>query len=51
MDAAPAHGWKPLYQERYPWAGGPDHYAGWLENGEGFKIELVAESAPPADAE
>lgn len=45
-EAAPDHGWQPLYQERYPWAGGPDHYAGWLENAQGFKIELVAERAP-----
>ncbi|WP_223626015.1 VOC family protein [Microbacterium sp. EST19A] len=43
MSAAPTHGWRPLYQDRYPHAGGPDHYAGWLENAEGFKIELVAE--------
>lgn len=49
MDAAPAHGWQPLYQERYPRAGGPDHYAGWLENAQGYKVELVAESAPSAD--
>ncbi|RLP73698.1 glyoxalase [Mycetocola tolaasinivorans] len=40
---APAHGWTPLYQDRYPHAGGPDHYAGWLENAAGFKVEVVAE--------
>lgn len=43
MSSAPAHGWQPLYQDRYPHAGGPDHYAGWLENTEGFKVEIVAE--------
>ncbi len=43
--AAAAHGWTPLYAERYPHAGGPDHYAGWLENVAGFKIEVVAEDA------
>ncbi|WP_315108267.1 VOC family protein, partial [uncultured Microbacterium sp.] len=35
MAAAPEHGWRPLYAERYPHAGGPDHYAGWLENSAG----------------
>lgn len=39
----PANGWSPLYHERYPHAGGPEHYAGWLENTAGFKVELVAE--------
>lgn len=43
MAAASAHGWRPLYQERYPHAGGPDHYAGWLENSAGFKVEVVAD--------
>ncbi|MBT9607096.1 VOC family protein [Microbacterium sp.] len=43
MEAAPAHGWRTLYQERYPFAGGPEHYAGWLENSAGFKAEIVAE--------
>ncbi|WP_040164122.1 VOC family protein [Microbacterium gorillae] len=42
MAAGSAHGWTPLYHERFPHAGGPDHYAGWLENATGFKIEVVA---------
>ncbi|WP_164233922.1 VOC family protein [Microbacterium hydrocarbonoxydans] len=42
MAEAAAHGWRPLYHERYPHAGGPDHYAGWLENADGFKAEIVA---------
>ncbi len=42
MADAPARGWTPLYQERYPHAGGPGHYAGWLENSAGFKAEVVA---------
>lgn len=45
MAAAPAHGWRPLYSERYPHAGGPDHYAGWLENTAGFKAEIVADES------
>jgi hypothetical protein len=36
------HGWSQLYADRHPWAGGPDHYAAFLENGERFKVELVA---------
>lgn len=43
MSAAPTQGWTPLYQERYPHAGGPQHYAGWLANAAGFKVELVAD--------
>ncbi|KRC63192.1 glyoxalase [Agromyces sp. Root81] len=43
MADAPAHGWRPLYQERYPHAGGEAHYAGWLENSAGFKAEIVAD--------
>jgi catechol 2,3-dioxygenase-like lactoylglutathione lyase family enzyme len=42
MRDAPGHGWAPLYRDRYPHAGGPDHYAGWLENPDGFKVEVVA---------
>ncbi|MGO1532328.1 MAG: VOC family protein [Micrococcaceae bacterium] len=45
MTDAPQHGWRPLYQERYPHAGGPDHYAGWLENSAGFKAEVVADGS------
>lgn len=45
MSDAPGHGWSALYQERYPHAGGPDHYAGWLENGAGFKVEVVADGS------
>lgn len=46
MGEATARGWRPLYQERYPFAGGPDHYAGWLENSDGFKVEIVADVPP-----
>lgn len=44
MAEAPAHGWRLLYHERYPHAGGAEHYAGWLENSAGFKVEVVAEA-------
>lgn len=43
MADAQEQGWRPLYQERYPHAGGPDHYAGWLENSADFKVEIVAD--------
>jgi len=45
MSAAPGHAWSLLYQDRYPHAGGPDHYAGWLENSAGFKVEIVGDRA------
>ena len=45
MAAASEHGWRPLYADRYPHAGGPDHYAGWLENSAGFKAEVVADES------
>lgn len=41
-EQAGQHGWRPLYHERYPHAGGPHYYAGWLENSSGFKAEVVA---------
>ena len=37
-----AHGWKLMFADRHPHAGGPDHYAAFLENADGFEIELVA---------
>ena len=45
MVDAPHYGWQPLYADRYPHAGGSDHYAGWLENAAGFKVEVVAEAS------
>lgn len=45
MSEALEHGWRPLYEDRYPHAGGPDHYAGWLENSAGFKAEVVADES------
>ncbi|GAA2583956.1 MULTISPECIES: VOC family protein [Streptomyces] len=43
---APAHGWVPLFADRHPHAGGPDHYAAYLANTDGFEAELVAAQAP-----
>jgi len=39
---ATRHGWQLLFPERHPYAGGPDHYAAYLEDGQGFEVELVA---------
>jgi catechol 2,3-dioxygenase-like lactoylglutathione lyase family enzyme len=40
--AAPAHGWRLLFAEEHPYAGGPQHYAAYLEDAAGFEVELVA---------
>ncbi|MGW4442711.1 VOC family protein [Streptomyces sp. NPDC004682] len=39
---APEHGWQLLFPDRHPHAGGPDHYAAYLANSDGFEAELVA---------
>lgn len=38
-----AHGWHELFADRYPHAGGEQHTALFLENSEGFEVELVVE--------
>lgn len=45
---APGHGWEELFTDSYPYAGGPAHYALYLENIQGFEVEVVA---PPARTE
>jgi catechol 2,3-dioxygenase-like lactoylglutathione lyase family enzyme len=40
-DAA-EHGWQLMFPERHPYAGGGRHYAAYLENDDGFEVELVA---------
>jgi catechol 2,3-dioxygenase-like lactoylglutathione lyase family enzyme len=42
VEQAPAHGWRLLYPDRHPYAGGEDHYAAYLENRDGYEVELVA---------
>jgi catechol 2,3-dioxygenase-like lactoylglutathione lyase family enzyme len=39
------HGWTLMFAERHPHAGGPAHYAAYLENADGFEVELVASPA------
>jgi len=36
-----AHGWHELFADRYPHAGGDEHTALYLENSEGFEVEIV----------
>jgi catechol 2,3-dioxygenase-like lactoylglutathione lyase family enzyme len=44
--AAPAHGWRLLFADRHPHAGGAQHYAAYLEDAAGFEVELVAAASP-----
>lgn len=39
--ASPA-GWDLLFGDRHPYAGGPEHYAAYLANSDGYEVELVA---------
>jgi catechol 2,3-dioxygenase-like lactoylglutathione lyase family enzyme len=39
---APGHGWRLMFPDRHPHAGGEQHYAAYLENTDGFEVELVA---------
>jgi catechol 2,3-dioxygenase-like lactoylglutathione lyase family enzyme len=39
---APEHGWRLLFADRHPFAGGPDHRAAYLEDDDGYEVELVA---------
>lgn len=41
--AAPEHGWSLMFADRHPYAGGPEHYAAYLENVDGYEVELVAD--------
>jgi catechol 2,3-dioxygenase-like lactoylglutathione lyase family enzyme len=36
------HGWRLMFADRHPYAGGPEHYAAYLEDDQGFEVELVA---------
>lgn len=38
---APAHGWSLLFADSHPFAGGGGHEAGYLEDADGFEVELV----------
>ncbi|MBC3761232.1 VOC family protein [Quadrisphaera oryzae] len=40
--ASAGHGWRLLFPEQHPFAGGPDHCAAYLEDEDGYEVELVA---------
>jgi catechol 2,3-dioxygenase-like lactoylglutathione lyase family enzyme len=40
---APEHGWSLMFPDRHPYAGGAEHYAAYLEDQQGYEVELVAE--------
>ena len=44
-DAA-RQGWRLLFPDRHPFAGGPDHRAAYVEDEDGFEVELVARGLP-----
>lgn len=39
---AQLHGWKLMFADQHPYAGGPQHYASYMENSDGYEVELVA---------
>ncbi|MFF3677988.1 VOC family protein [Streptomyces sp. NPDC002120] len=39
---ATRHGWRLMFPDRHPHAGGAAQYAAYLENEDGFEVELVA---------
>lgn len=43
---AAQRGWHLMFPERHPYAGGGQHYAAYLENDDGFEVELVAIKSP-----
>ncbi|GAA1619129.1 hypothetical protein GCM10009733_014350 [Nonomuraea maheshkhaliensis] len=43
-ERATAYGWTLMFPDRHPYAGGEAHYAAYLENADGFEVELVAGS-------
>jgi catechol 2,3-dioxygenase-like lactoylglutathione lyase family enzyme len=42
VDSCAEGGWTLMFTDAHPYAGGPTHYAAYLESGEGFEVELVA---------
>ncbi len=42
VDRAPGHGWTLMFPDRHLYAGGEQHYAAYLESGDGFEVEVVA---------
>jgi len=36
------HGWTLMFADRHPYAGGPQHYAAFLHDEDGYELEIVA---------
>ena len=36
------HGWKLMFTDQHPYAGGEHHYAAYMENADGYEVEIVA---------
>ncbi|MGW3151498.1 VOC family protein [Streptomyces sp. NPDC001177] len=49
VSEAPQHGWSLMFPDQHPHAGGDQTYAVYLENADGFEVELVAVNPPEAD--
>ena len=45
------HGWRLMFADRHPYAGGDEHYAAYLEDSDGYEVELVAPPAPQYGAD
>lgn len=43
VDRSGQHGWQLMFADRHPFAGGPGHYAAYLEDDDGYEVELVAD--------
>ena len=41
-----SHGWRLMFADLHPYAGGEEHYAAYLEDQDGYEVELVA---PPPE--
>ncbi|OIJ63945.1 VOC family protein [Streptomyces mangrovisoli] len=42
VSEAARHGWSLMFPDRHPHAGGDQNYTAYLENADGFEVELVA---------
>jgi hypothetical protein len=39
---APGHGWRLMFADSHPYAGGDQYFAAYLEDQDGYEVELVA---------
>jgi len=42
VEKAAQNGWTLMFADKHPHAGGPDHYAAFLHNDDGYELEIVA---------